>query len=78
MTKIVKFWMRFSFWNKLRALFTALGVGGEFALFVGDSHHGYKIFVGIMTALAIGITHLIEDSNKDGIVDMFQDDKDLK
>jgi hypothetical protein len=75
MTKIVKFWMKFSFWNKLRALFTTLGVGGEFALFLGDSHHGYKIFVGAMTVAAILITHLVEDKNANGVVDLFEDDK---
>jgi hypothetical protein len=72
MTKVVKLWKRISFWNKLRGIFTTLGVGGEFALYLGDSHHAYKWVVGIFTVLAIVITHLVEDKNSNGIVDIFE------
>lgn len=73
MTKVVALWKRTSFWNKLRAIFSALGVGGEFALFIGDSHHSYKWIVGGCTVAAILITHLVEDKNGDGVVDIFQE-----
>jgi hypothetical protein len=78
MTKVVKIWMKFSFWTKLKSIFATLGVGGEFALFIGDSHQSYKWVVGGCTVLAVLITYLIEDSNKDGVADIFQKDKDLK
>jgi hypothetical protein len=70
--KVISLWKRISFWNKLRSVFTALGVGGEFALFIGESHHSYKWIVGGATVIAIVITHLIEDVNGDGVVDIFE------
>lgn len=78
MTKVVKIWMKFSFWTKLKSIFAALGVGGEFALFIGDSHQSYKWIVGGCTVLAILITYLVEDKNGDNIIDIIQDEKDLK
>lgn len=72
MTKIVKFWQQFSFWLKLKATFATFGVGGEIALFVGESHEKYKWLVGGATVLSILITNFIEDKNNDGIVDIFQ------
>jgi hypothetical protein len=76
MTKVVRFWKQITFWNKLRSVLTALGVGGEFALYMGDSHSGYKWVVGGATALAIIITHLMEDKNSNGVADIFE--KDVK
>jgi hypothetical protein len=75
MTKVVKLWKRISFWNKLRSIFTALGVGGEFALFLGESSHSYKWIVGGFTVAAIIITHLFEDMNNNGVADIFEKDK---
>lgn len=72
MTKIVKFWMKFSFWAKLKSIFAALGIGGEFALFLGDSHENYKWIVGGATVLAIIITHVMEDKNNNNISDIFE------
>jgi hypothetical protein len=70
--KVISLWKHISFWNKLRSLFTALGVGGEFALFLGESHQSYKWIVGGATIIAIVITHLVEDKNANGIVDIFE------
>lgn len=71
--KVVSLWKRMSFWLKLRSLFGTLGVGGEFALFLGDSAHGYKWIVGGATVVAIIITHFMEDKNNNNIVDIFED-----
>lgn len=70
--KIVKFWKRFSFWAKLKGILATVGIGGEFALYLGDSHEGYKWFVGGATLLAIIITHITEDKNNNGVVDIFE------
>jgi hypothetical protein len=72
MTKVVKWWKRISFWNKLRSILTALGAGGEVALIIGESSHSYKYVVGIATVVMILITHLIEDRNNNGIADIFE------
>lgn len=72
MTKIVKWWKKFSFWMKLKGIFAALGIGGEVALFIGESSQGYKWFVAGATVIAIIITHLIEDKDNNGIADLFE------
>jgi len=69
MTKIIKFWMRFSFWNKVRGILTALGAGGELALYLGDSHNGVAAVVAI---LLIVITYFVEDKNNNDIVDILE------
>lgn len=75
MTKVIKWWARISTWNKIRSILTAIGLGSEFALFLGDSHEIYKWVVGGATLLAIIITHGVEDRDGDGQVDIFQKDK---
>ncbi|HEY0752283.1 MAG TPA: hypothetical protein VGD26_14085 [Chitinophagaceae bacterium] len=74
MTKIVKWWMKFSFWNKLRAIMASLGIGGEVALYFGDSNEVYKWVAAGATILSILITYIVEDANKNGIADIFEDD----
>lgn len=73
MTKVVKFWQKVSFWFKLKAVFLSLGIGSEIGLYFGEQEgHGYKIAVGVATAIAMLITHLIEDKDNDGQADIFQ------
>lgn len=73
MTKVIKWWKKVSFWFKLKAALLTFGIGSEFALyFAEEGGHGWKIFVGCATALSWLITHLIEDKDKNGIVDWFQ------
>jgi hypothetical protein len=67
-----KFWKKFSFWMKLKAILATLGIGGEVALFMGDAGQGYKWFVAAATVVAIIITHLIEDKDNNGIADLFE------
>jgi len=69
MTKIVRWWQRFSFWTKLKGVFASIGIGSEVALFIGDSHEGYKWLVAGATLIVILITHLVEDKDGDGQVD---------
>jgi hypothetical protein len=70
-----KAWKRMSFWNKLRAILTALGAGGEFALILNQSDHSYKWIVGGATLAVILITHLIEDKDGNGLVDWWENKK---
>jgi hypothetical protein len=72
MTKIIKWWQKFSFWMKAKSILAALGIGGEVALFIGDSGHGYKWLWGGATVVAIIITHLIEDKDNNGVADLFE------
>jgi len=72
MTKVVRFWKRFSFWNKIRLTLGALGVKSEIILFVADSHPTWKIVAGIATFLTIAITYFIKDDNKNNIVDILE------
>lgn len=71
MTKVIKWWKRFSFWTKVQGISAALGIGSEFALYLGDSHHGWKIFVGVITAIGLALKYIIEDKNANGVVDIF-------
>lgn len=75
MTKVISWWKTITFWNKLRSVLTAFGVGGEVALIVGESSHSYKYIVGGATLIMILITHLIEDKNANGIADIFEKNK---
>lgn len=73
MTKVIKWWKKVSFWFKLKGILLSFGIGSEIGLYFGEQDgHGWKIFVGITTAAAMLITHLIEDKDNNGIVDWFQ------
>jgi hypothetical protein len=72
MTKIIKWWQKFSFWMKMKSVLAALGIGGEVALFMGDSGQAYKWLVAGATVVAIIITHLIEDKDNNGVADLFE------
>lgn len=63
-----------SFWNKIRSVMTAIGVSSEIGLYAADVHSGWKIFVLIATLIGIFVTHFIEDTNNDGIADIFEKD----
>lgn len=69
MTKVVKFWKRFSFWAKVRIMLIPVTIGGEVALYFGDSHGFWKIATPIATMIVYALTHLIKDENKDDIID---------
>jgi hypothetical protein len=72
MARVIKYWKKYIFWSKLKSILTAFGVGGEFALWISESSSSYKWIVGVATALAIIITHLFEDKNSNGLVDMLE------
>lgn len=73
MTKVIKWWKKVSFWFKLKGILLSVGIGSEIGLYFGEQDgHGWKIFVGIATAIGMLITHLIEDKDKNGEADIFQ------
>lgn len=65
-------WKRVSFWNKLRGMLGLLGIGGEITLYFGDAYSGWMIVAGIATFVSVGITYIVEDANKNDIVDWFE------
>ena len=72
MTKVVKVWQTMSFWTKVKGLLATIGVGSEVTLFLADSSHTWKYIAAGATILAVAITHLIGDLNKNGIPDIFE------
>ena len=70
--KILKFWQRISFWNKLKGTFASLGIGTEVTLFIGDSNEIWKWVAAICTIASIVITQAIQDTDNDGEVDLFE------
>lgn len=72
MTKVIKFWKTVSFWTKVQGISATLGIGSEFALYMGDSHHGWKIFCGALSAVGILLRYFIEDKNKNNVVDILE------
>lgn len=72
MTKVISIWKRFSFWTKVQGISATLGIGSEFALYLGDSHHGWKIFVGAISAIGVLLKYVIEDKNNNNVVDILE------
>ena len=70
MTKVISIWKRFSFWTKVQGISAALGVGSELALYIGDSHHGWKIAVAIITGIGMALKYIIDDKNGNNIIDI--------
>lgn len=75
MTKIIKWYKKVSFWNKLRGMLGLIGIGGEITLYLGDFYHGWMIVAAIATFISVGITFIIEDINENGIADIFENKK---
>lgn len=78
MTKVIKWWIQFSFWDKFRMFLGAIGIGGEVTLFIADSYHWWKVVAAVATALSIWLTFFNKDENKNGIVDWFEKIKKSK
>lgn len=72
MTKVIRFWKRFSFWFKLRTFLTSVGVGSEVAAYWADAGRGIHIAIGCATILSIMISFMMTDEDKNDIVDWFQ------
>ena len=64
---------KMSFWNKVRGILTALGVGSELTLWITESVPAWRWITLIAALGLILITHLIEDKNNDGVVDALED-----
>lgn len=72
MTKVIKLWKRFSFWNKVRTGLGLIGVGSEFAAYVTDAHPKMHAIVVGATLISVALTFLATDEDKDGVIDFFQ------
>lgn len=73
MTKqIISWWKRFSFWDKVRLLLGSLGIGSEITLFAAESIPQWKIVALVATVIAVLLTYLSKDENKNNIVDIFE------
>lgn len=74
MTKISIF-KKFSFWDKIRMILGAIGIGGEITLFLVESYPKWKVVAALATIVSISITYLFKDEDKDDVVDLFQKKK---
>lgn len=63
---------KIAFWNKLKAICLSLGVGTEVTLHLADSVTEWRIVAAIATIMAMLISHLFEDKDNDGDVDMLE------
>lgn len=72
MTKLIQ---RFSFWDKIRLILLALGVGGEITLHLQESITEWKVIAGIATFISLVITYFFRDDNKNDIIDLFEEKK---
>lgn len=72
-----KFWIKMSFWNKLKLTIGGIGTGSELALIIGEASNGWKWFAGIATFIGIVITIWFEDKDNDGNVDILQNKPSL-
>ena len=73
--KIVKWWQRITFWNKLRGTLTAIGVLVQAEMVREGAHFGWNLFALALTGLSIVITNWFEDKDGDGTADIFQKPK---
>ena len=73
MTKqVISWWRKFSFWNKIRLALGSVGVGGEVTLYFADSYPHWKLIAGGATVIAVMITYLFKDDNKNDVADIFE------
>jgi len=67
-----KFWIRMSFWNKIKTICAAFGISSEFTLFLVDSSPMWKIYAAAISATGILIGFIMEDNDNNGKVDMLE------
>ena len=78
MTKVRRWYNQVVTFTKLKAFIGLIAVGSEVAVYADNAPawaHGIVILSSIIVG---GITVFIEDKNKDGIADVFQNEEDLK
>ena len=72
---MTKIWKQVSFWNKIKAVITMFGIGGEVTLFAtqqGLAWHGLTVAA---TVIGVVITQFVQDSNNNGVVDLLESNK---
>lgn len=72
MTKVVKWWKRYSVYQKIKIALIPLAVGGEVVVYFGDVHGGWFFVPPIAAYVVYLISNLIKDENKNNIVDDFE------
>lgn len=70
--KVLRWWKRQSFWNKLQGTLLSLGVGSEITLFISESHPKWKGIAAVATISAMVITKIFEDKNNNNVSDIFE------
>lgn len=81
MTKKIKraqnIWMKMSFWERIERTLTTLGAS---AVFLESVFGAGAVATGITAAFTLGAQHLaiwIDDKNKDGVPDVFQEEETI-
>lgn len=72
MTKLVKWYKKVSFWNKIRAVIALFGVGGEATVWLTSQGAVWHVVVVCATAISLLLSQFIQDSNNNGIVDSLE------
>lgn len=68
--KIVRWWHKIKYWDKIRMFIGAFGIGGEIGLHMMEFDAQTKVLGMICTAIALFITLFIKDDNSNGIIDI--------
>lgn len=65
-----------SFWNKLNHSIQLFGTGSQVALVAAEASHMWNYIAAAATTISMLFTIWMEDNNKNGTVDVFEDFKD--
>jgi len=73
MTKMIKVWMKSTFWKKVQDTCALFGTGTTIGLETSDINGFWSIFVAVITLIGYVLGIWFNDSDNDGIADIFQD-----
>lgn len=74
MTKIQKWWVRMTFWDKVEKSFAIVGSLTVTELGIQEADPKWFIFIGIIGLLVKLLQIWFEDKNNNGIIDLFEDE----
>lgn len=74
MTKVIKYWMRFSFWNRVRFILAGVGLGTEVGMILLEMGNFWKGLVVVAAIATIILTYGVEDKNNNDIVDALEEE----
>lgn len=72
----MKYFKTVSFWNKLNHSIQLFGTGSQVALVAAEASHMWNYIAAAATTISMLFTIWMEDNNKNGTVDVFEDFKD--